>query len=92
MVERRVKITNKYGMHVRPSTQFSRAADGFRAKITVIVPDGRVADGTSLLQVLSLGIQGNTEITIVAKGEDEQEAIDTLCQMVANQFGLRYDE
>ena len=54
--------------------------------------DGQTVDGASLLELLSLGVQGGQEITIRAEGPQEREAMDTLCEMVGNQFGLRYDE
>ena len=92
MVERKVTILNKYGLHVRPSTQFAQAAGGFECRVTVTTADGREADGASLLALLSLGIQGGSDLTLKTEGEGEQEAMDALCDLVASQFGLRYDE
>jgi len=92
MIEKQLTILNKYGLHVRPSTSFSQTAQGFDSQITVTVPDGRRADGKSLLELLSLGIHGGTEISLTIDGDDEAEAMAAICQLVQNQFGLRYDE
>ena len=40
----------------------------------------------SLLGVLSLGIVCGTTINIIADGADEQEAVDTLAELVNSKF------
>ncbi|MBQ2861956.1 MAG: HPr family phosphocarrier protein, partial [Oscillospiraceae bacterium] len=40
----------------------------------------------SLLGVLSLGIVGGTEITIIADGVDEEEAVNSLVKLVESGF------
>ncbi len=92
MIEKQVTILNKYGLHVRPSTSLSQTAQRFDSQITLTLPDGGTADGKSLLDLLSLGIQGGTEITLTIDGEDEEEAMAAICELVENQFGLKYDE
>lgn len=44
----------------------------------------RKANAKSLLGVMSLGIDSNTEILITAEGEDEQEAIDSITSFLSN--------
>ncbi len=92
MLKKQLVILNKYGLHVRPSTAFSQAAQRFQSEITVETEDGRIADGKSLLDLLGLGLVAGSPITIRIDGPDEQEAMDTLSRMVADQFGLRYEE
>ena len=40
----------------------------------------------SLLGVLSLGIVCGTTVNIIADGADEQEAVDTLAELVNSKF------
>jgi len=44
----------------------------------------RRANAKSLLGVMSLGIDCNTEIVVTAEGEDEQEAIDSITSFLQN--------
>ena len=41
----------------------------------------------SLLGVLSLGIVKGTNITLIADGSDEKEAVDALVSLIQNNFG-----
>ena len=46
----------------------------------------RRVNAKSLLGVLSLGIVGGTSIRIIADGSDEQEAVDSLVELVKSGF------
>jgi len=90
--EKTFTIANKYGLHVRPCTKLSGLASSCKSRITLATADGRSADGESLLELLGLGILGGEAVTIVAVGDDAQEAMDAVAAMIDDQFGLRYDE
>lgn len=80
------QILNKYGFHVRPSTQFMQTARQFKADITVEVGDVR-ADGKSIMQLMALGAMQGTVVRITAEGNDADEAVATLTSLVQNRFG-----
>ena len=84
-ISRVVVIRNKQGLHARPADQFARLALTFSAKIDVIRDDRRIA-ATSPMDLLTLGALPGTQLTIVAEGNDAQQAIEALANLVENVF------
>lgn len=85
MVSRSVTIQNSVGLHARPATFFIQKANSFKCSIWVEKDDCRV-NAKSLLGVLSLGIVKGTTITIIADGNDENEAVSALVDLVNGGF------
>ncbi len=79
-------IQNKYGFHVRPSTQFMQKAREYASDITVEV-NGLKADGKSIMQLMALGAMQGAEVHISAKGEDAETAVAALASLIQNRFG-----
>lgn len=80
------KILNKYGFHVRPSTQFMQKAREFKSDITVEVESLR-ADGKSIMQLMALGAMQDSVVRITAKGPDAKEAVANLLALIKSRFG-----
>ncbi len=85
MFSKDVIVQNQVGLHARPATFFIQKANNFKSNIWVSKDDRKV-NAKSLLGVLSLGIIKGTSITIVADGEDEEEAANTLVELIASNF------
>jgi phosphocarrier protein len=85
MIQRDVKITNNSGLHARPATFFIQKANTYRSGIWVVKDDRKVS-AKSLLGVLSIGIAKGMSITLVADGDDEQNAIDGLVELIETGF------
>ena len=88
MYQRSVVIQNQSGLHARPASEFVRCAGGFRARITI----GRTgseekANAKSIVMLLTLALVQGTEVTITAKGEDEEVAVDALVGLISTGFG-----
>lgn len=79
-------ILNKYGFHVRPSTQFMQMARGFESAITVEV-DSLSADGKSIMQLMALGAMQGAKVRITAKGKDAPQATAALIALIQSRFG-----
>ena len=85
MVSRSVTIQNNVGLHARPATFFIQKANSYKSSIWVEKEDCRV-NAKSLLGVLSLGIVKGTTITLIADGNDENEAVTGLADLIDGGF------
>lgn len=85
MISRSVSIQNSVGLHARPATFFVQKANSYKSSIWVEKEDCRV-NAKSLLGVLSLGIVKGTNITLIADGSDEAEAVNGLAALVDGGF------
>lgn len=85
MISKEVVINNQVGLHARPATFFIQKANEFKSSIWVEKDERRV-NAKSLLGVLSLGIVKGTLINIIADGPDQDEAIETLSQLIDSDF------
>lgn len=85
MVLKEAVINNQVGLHARPATFFIQKANEFKSSIW-IEKDDRKVNAKSLLGVLSLGIVKGTTINIIADGSDENEAAQTLTDLIASDF------
>ena len=71
------------GLYNRQATYFIQKANEFKSSIWIEVDERRI-NAKSLLGVLSMGITRDMEITIIASGSDEQEAVEALSELIAN--------
>lgn len=67
------KITDEAGIHARPAGILVKEAKKYASKIT-IDRDGKKADATKLLTVMSLGVKCGQIIEVTVEGEDEETA------------------
>jgi phosphocarrier protein HPr len=74
---REVTVLNPQGLHARPADAFARLASKFTSTIDVI-KEGQHANGKSILDLLMLAAEGGTALTIVARGEDADKAVEAL--------------
>jgi len=89
MVEANIVVNHEVGLHARPAAQFVKAAQGFDAAITVtnLTKDSDAVDAKSILRVLTLAVLQGNEIKITAEGEDEENALSTLLELIESNFG-----
>ncbi|MEM6470793.1 MAG: HPr family phosphocarrier protein [Planctomycetota bacterium] len=86
-ISRNVVVCNRQGLHARPADLLVRMASQFSSEVFVQRGGERV-DCTSILSLLTLGAADGTELTLIARGEDAETAVDTI-----EQFFLRgFDE
>ncbi len=80
-----VMVQNQVGLHARPATFFIQKANEFKSSIWIEKEERRV-NAKSLLGILSLGIVGGTQIRVIADGSDEQDAVESLVELVESGF------
>ena len=86
MKELNITIIHEVGLHARPAALFVKTATKYSSNVTVSY-DGKTKSAKSILGVLSMGIGANAEITIQAEGEDEEEVINALADLINDNFG-----
>jgi phosphocarrier protein len=86
MIKKTVTILNKLGLHARAAAKFVSTASAFESGITVI-KGTREVNGKSILGIMMLAAAKDTEIEIVADGNDEANAIQALEDLVNDRFG-----
>lgn len=86
MTEIKLEITNKVGLHARPAALLVQTANKFKSVITAINGDTSV-NAKSILNVLALGADKGSILTIKAEGEDADQAIQAFKELHANNFG-----
>ncbi|MCM1158103.1 MAG: HPr family phosphocarrier protein [Bacteroidales bacterium] len=67
-------ITDEIGIHARPAGMLVKEAKNFSSTIT-LEANGKSADATKLMAVMSLGVKNGAEVVIKAEGDDEDAAI-----------------
>ena len=85
MYEKKATIKKLVGLRARPATFFIQKANEYRCSIW-IEKDERRVNAKSLLGVLSLGVNQDEIISIIADGPDEVVAVDTLCELIDSDF------
>ena len=82
MVEKKVGVKNKHGLHARPAAMFVQKASGYPFAISV-EKDGKSADAKSILSIMALAVQKGDEVVLKAEeGEKAQEVLDALEQIL----------
>lgn len=86
MVRKRVVIKNPTGLHLRPAGLLCKNAMKFTSKITLQFCD-YTTNAKSLLGILGACIKAGDEIEFICEGEDEEEALEKLIQLVEDGLG-----
>jgi len=84
LINKKIIVKNKQGLHARPAALFVQIANKFDASITVRRADERV-NGKSIMGILMLGAEKGSEIIIEAEGTDASAAIAELEKIISNE-------
>ena len=74
MIEKPVKINLSTGLEARPVAQLVQVASQYNSEIHVKVGEKKV-NAKSIMGMMSLSLQEGEDITVVAEGKDEKEAV-----------------
>ncbi|MDD7182206.1 HPr family phosphocarrier protein [Peptostreptococcus porci] len=85
-MEKKVTIINETGLHARPASLFVKKASEFKSSVE-LVHDGEKVNAKSIMGIMKLGLAKGTEIIIETHGEDEEQALNEMVQLVENGFG-----
>lgn len=85
MLRKNIEIINKLGMHARAAAKFVTLAQTFKSEIK-IAKKGQIVNGKSIMGIMMLAASKGTTIELIIDGDDEQQALDLLCQLIYNRF------
>ena len=80
------EIVNELGMHARAATKLVQLASSFRAEVE-LEKDGQRANAKSVMGVLLLCGSRGTFVTVHADGEDGEQAVEAIGELIAARFG-----
>lgn len=82
----KLTIKNKLGLHARAAATLVKLTNKFNSEI-YIEKSGQVVNGKSIMGVMMLAAAKGHEICVTAEGEDSNQALESIKQMVDDRFG-----
>jgi phosphocarrier protein len=86
MIQTRIQISNKLGLHARASAKLTKLAGGFKSDIH-LTRNGRRVNAKSIMGVMMLAAGLGSEVEIETEGTDEQAAMEALRNLIDSKFG-----
>ena len=86
MLEKHVEIINQLGLHARAAAKFVSTAGQFSAEVHLSKNSQKI-NGKSIMGVMMLAASKGTQLKLSTEGEDEQQAMDALTDLIENKFG-----
>lgn len=86
MITKKVKVTNKEGMHMRPASIISQNLASFKSEIDIIYLDSAY-NAKSIMHLMNAPIKYGSELTICCNGSDEEQALDWLDNFIQSGMG-----
>ncbi len=85
MTRRETRIVNRLGLHARAAAQLVRMANEYNSDISLI-KSNQQANAKTIMEVLMLGAAKGENLTVEAKGDDEEHAVETIVQLIDARF------
>jgi phosphocarrier protein len=86
MLRKTIKIINKLGMHARPATMIVKAANKYRSDFKIKKDDMEI-NGKSIMGVMTLAAEYNSEIELITDGIDEEYLMNEIVELFVSKFG-----
>ena len=85
-VSRDLLIVNRKGLHARATAKFVQCVERYDAEV-IVTRCGDTVGGTSIMGILTLGAGIGSTITVSARGEQADECLSAIADLVADRFG-----
>jgi phosphocarrier protein len=85
VIERKVEIVNRLGLHARAAAKLVQTAGSFDSRLWLL-KDGEEVDAKSILGLLLLAAGQGSRVTLRAEGDDAAEAVDAVAALIADRF------
>lgn len=81
-----IEITNPAGLHARPAAVLASKAKTFQSDLRLLI-NGKTANAKSVVGVMGLSTRCGDKVQIEATGEDAEQAITQLTQLLLDRCG-----
>ncbi len=89
MIEQEFVIKIPLGLHARPAGILVQRINKYKSSVKIIKGDEEV-NGKSMLGILTLAVAYGEKIKVIIDGEDEQEAMETIRDLIEHNFYIEY--
>ena len=79
-------ILNDKGLHARASARFVEVVEKFESEV-IVEKDGLEASGSSIMGLLMLAASKGTSIKVTLNGNDAEELVLALEELINSKFG-----
>lgn len=90
MIEKTLTVTNKLGLHARPSAKVVQTAAKFESEITLSKGRDMTINAKSMLGVMALAAEYGCELILRVQGNDEKDAARALVRLFKTKFRDAY--
>ncbi|NGP89785.1 HPr family phosphocarrier protein [Fodinibius halophilus] len=91
MIKKNVTIVNDAGLHARPAAAMVKLASKYESDFYIHMYGYKV-NGKSILGVMTLAAEKGAELELELDGEDEEEALEAIVELIDSGFGEVYEE
>lgn len=85
MIRKKILVENKLGLHARPCSLLVKTANKFRSDFK-IQKEEMLINGKSIMGVMMLAAEHNSELELIVDGVDEEETIEAIEQLFKSKF------
>jgi phosphocarrier protein HPr len=82
------EISNRLGLHARPSAKLTQLATQYHCDVW-LERDGRRVNAKSIMGVMMLAASQGTKLVVETEGEDAEPALQAIIELIASRFGER---
>jgi len=91
IARRQVGVSNSLGLHLRVADNFVKVANAYQSEVRVHCKD-IIANGKSILSLLSLAAEYGTMLALEAQGCDAEDAVAALANLISAQAHRSEDQ
>jgi phosphocarrier protein HPr len=86
MIQTKITISNKLGLHARASAKLTKLASSFPCEVWMARGERRI-NAKSIMGVMMLAAGKGIEVVMETNGEREKEGMDALLALINDKFG-----
>lgn len=86
MITKEVSVSNRLGLHARPSALLAKTANMYSCS-TTITHKGRTVDCKSILGLMTMALPFGSIVKIECDGPNEENCLQHITDLFENKFG-----